>query len=76
MSKERHWTAARGDLCSDVGAGATDAMKREPGTVAALVLGVLATIGSAMFGITNLETLFEGRTAVKPPSTESLPGST
>jgi hypothetical protein len=49
-------------------------MKREPGTAAALVLGVLATIGSAIFGITNLQTLFQVRTA--SPAAESSPGST
>jgi hypothetical protein len=43
-------------------------MKQCPGTVAAIVLGVLATIGSAAFGIANLQALFDVHATKRPPT--------
>jgi hypothetical protein len=36
---------------------------RCPGTAAAILLGLLATVGSAAFGIANLQALFDVRAA-------------
>src|SRR4051812_13485450 len=44
------------------------------GTVAAFALGVLATIGSALFGLANLRTVFQVR-AARSPSTATVPVS-
>jgi hypothetical protein len=51
-------------------------MKRCPGTVAAIVLGVLATIGSAAFGIANLQALFDVRASAHPRSVPAVRGPT